>query len=184
MLAGVTNQTGRRRRGSEIHHGNRGRLRSFPYIARSWGLLFTRTQSRGSSAAARGGASAISLLTAPGFMTKTERACIAAIAIPPAYEDVRISPMLRGHLQAAGLVDRAPMQYSYNADWTERHARPKFEKLVAFAQTLPTLQRWIGSHLRGEAGAHETAITPTLVLIDRSVAAGRTQCLYGRIWQS
>ena len=47
---------------------------------------------------------------------KTERARIAAIAIPPAYDDVRVSPMLRGHLQAAGLDDRAPMQYRYHAD--------------------------------------------------------------------
>lgn len=99
---------------------------------------------------------------------KDERARIAAIAVPPAYGDVWISPMLRGHLQATGLDDRERKQYRYHADWTEHHAQLKFEKLVAFAQTLPKLRRWIGTHLRGAAGERETAIAATLALIDRA----------------
>ncbi|MCF7698224.1 DNA topoisomerase IB [Loktanella sp. M215] len=97
-----------------------------------------------------------------------ERDRIAAIAVPPAFEDVWISPLLRGHLQATGLDDRERKQYRYHADWTEHHAQLKFEKLAAFAESLPQLRRWIGSRLRGPIGDRDTAVAATLALIDRA----------------
>lgn len=97
-----------------------------------------------------------------------ERARIAAIAVPPAYSDVWISPLLRGHLQATGLDDRSRKQYRYHADWTDHHAQLKFEKLVGFAESLPRLRRWISDRLRGEVGDRDTAIAATLALIDRA----------------
>lgn len=97
-----------------------------------------------------------------------ERDRIAAIAVPPAYENVWISPLLRGHLQATGLDDRARKQYRYHADWTEHHSQLKFEKLASFAESLPQLRRWIGSHLRNPIGERDTAVAATLALIDRA----------------
>ncbi|SEN00169.1 DNA topoisomerase-1 [Loktanella fryxellensis] len=97
-----------------------------------------------------------------------ERARIAAIAVPPAYGDVWISPLPKGHLQATGFDDRERKQYRYHADWTAHHALLKFENLGQFAQTLPGLRRWIASRLRGEVGDRDTAIAATLALIDRA----------------
>ncbi len=99
---------------------------------------------------------------------KAERARLAALAVPPAYTDVWISPMLKGHLQATGFDDRARKQYRYHADWTLHHANRKFDTLAGFAETLPRLRRWIESHLRGEAGDFDTALAATLALIDRA----------------
>ncbi|MFZ3583254.1 DNA topoisomerase IB [Loktanella sp. DJP18] len=99
---------------------------------------------------------------------KEERQRIAALAVPPAYDDVWISPILRGHLQATGLDDRKRKQYRYHADWTDHHAQLKFHKLAGFAETLPKLRRWIADRLRGPIGDRETAVAATLALIDRA----------------
>ena len=99
---------------------------------------------------------------------KDERRRIAAIAVPPAYDDVWISPLLRGHLQATGQDDRARKQYRYHADWTQHHAQLKFDKLLGFADSLPSLRRWIADRLRGEVGDRDMAIAATLALIDRA----------------
>lgn len=99
---------------------------------------------------------------------KEERARIAALAVPPAYTDVWISPLIRGHLQATGYDDRARKQYRYHADWTEHHAQLKFGKLVEFADALPRLRRWIADRLRGDVGDFDTALAATLALIDRA----------------
>ena len=96
-----------------------------------------------------------------------ERARIAAIAVPPAYDEVWISPLPRGHLQATGLDDRARKQYRYHTDWTAHHAQLKFGKLVDFAESLPSLRRWIADRLRGTVGDRDVAIAATLALIDR-----------------
>lgn len=99
---------------------------------------------------------------------EAERARIASIAVPPAYDDVWISPMLQGHLQATGLDDKARKQYRYHADWTQHHSQLKFDKLLGFAESLPRLRRWIESRLRGEIGERETAVAAVLALIDRA----------------
>ena len=97
-----------------------------------------------------------------------ERSRIARIAVPPAYDDVWISPVVRGHLQATGMDDRNRKQYRYHADWTQHHAQLKFEKLTSFADTLPSLRRWIADRLRRDIGDRELAIAATLALIDRA----------------
>ena len=45
---------------------------------------------------------------------------IAALAIPPAWEDVWISPYHNGHIQAAGTDAAGRRQYLYHEQWRER----------------------------------------------------------------
>lgn len=44
-----------------------------------------------------------------------ERRRLEAMAVPPAYEDVWMSPLANGHLQATGRDARARKQYRYHA---------------------------------------------------------------------
>lgn len=97
----------------------------------------------------------------------SERARINALAVPPAYEDVWISPKPNGHLQATGRDARARKQYRYHADWTRQRALKKYDQLVEFGRSLPRLRRWITSRLKGDTGEAETAIAAVLALIDR-----------------
>ena len=97
-----------------------------------------------------------------------ERERIAALAVPPAYADVWISPELRGHLQATGLDARARKQYRYHPDWSAWRGIRKFDALPAFGQALPRIRRRIQIALQGDAGERDFAIAAVLRLIDRT----------------
>jgi DNA topoisomerase-1 len=97
-----------------------------------------------------------------------ERARIEALAVPPAYSDVWISPRRRGHLQATGFDARARKQYRYHADWQAWRAATKFDGLAEFGAALPRLRGRIARALDGEAGARDFAVAALLRLIDRS----------------
>ncbi|HET7169798.1 MAG TPA: hypothetical protein VFI69_11420 [Candidatus Limnocylindrales bacterium] len=68
------------------------------------------------------------------------RARIAALAIPPAWTDVWISPSPNGHLQASGRDARGRKQYRYHADWSRRRGADKFDRMLAFAKALPAIR--------------------------------------------
>lgn len=97
-----------------------------------------------------------------------EIARIKALAIPPAWDDVWISPHPNGHLQATGRDGRGRKQYRYHPDWAERRAASKFDRLEAFGTALPAIRRWIETRLRGEPGDLDTAVAAVLALLDRA----------------
>ncbi|MBS0322049.1 MAG: DNA topoisomerase IB [Proteobacteria bacterium] len=74
---------------------------------------------------------------------KGELARIAKLAIPPAYDDVWICMHPRGHLQATGRDARGRKQYRYHADWRVARDGGKFERMAAFAASLPRLRRHV-----------------------------------------
>ena len=97
-----------------------------------------------------------------------ERARIEALAVPPAYEDVWISPKVQGHLQATGRDARARKQYRYHPDWTEWRARKKFDRLAEFGLALPRIRDRVARALRdGAAGEHGFALAAVIAMIDQ-----------------
>lgn len=66
---------------------------------------------------------------------------IRALAIPPAWTDVWICPIANGHLQASGRDARGRKQYRYHADWSAVRGEGKFDRIVAFGESLPRLRR-------------------------------------------
>lgn len=66
---------------------------------------------------------------------------IRAIAIPPAWTDVWISPWPNGHLQATGRDARGRKQYRYHARWRDRRGTENFDRMVDFARSLPRIRR-------------------------------------------
>ncbi len=65
---------------------------------------------------------------------------IRALAIPPAYTGVWISPTANGHIQATGRDARGRKQYRYHARWREVQDETKFGRMVAFARRLPKIR--------------------------------------------
>ena len=79
---------------------------------------------------------------------KLER--IQELVIPPAWRDVWISPRPKAKLQATG-VDRAGRrQYLYHPEFRARQEQEKFDRLVLFAERLPTLRKAMTKHIEGE----------------------------------
>ncbi|MEV7972905.1 DNA topoisomerase IB [Cellulomonas sp. NPDC089187] len=66
---------------------------------------------------------------------------ITALAIPPAWRDVWISPWPNGHIQAAGLDDARRRQYLYHVQWRARRDRLKHDHVLDVARRLPAARR-------------------------------------------
>jgi DNA topoisomerase I len=78
---------------------------------------------------------------------------IRSLVIPPAWEDVWISPRAGAKLQATGVDAAGRRQYLYHPDFRAAQERAKFERLLHFAKSLPTLRSRALRHL--ELGPYE-----------------------------
>jgi DNA topoisomerase IB len=65
---------------------------------------------------------------------------IGALAIPPAWTHVWISPDPLGHIQATGVDSRGRTQYRYHQLWREQRDAQKFAHMLRFAGVLPALR--------------------------------------------
>ena len=96
-----------------------------------------------------------------------ERSRLAALAVPPAYENVWISPIDNGHLLATGYDARTRKQYKYHPDWTEFRALRKYEKLAEFGAALPAIRNAVADGLQAEAGDRDFALAALVSMLDR-----------------
>jgi DNA topoisomerase-1 len=65
---------------------------------------------------------------------------IRALAIPPAYADVWISPISNGHLQATGRDAKGRKQYRYHERWRAVRDETKYDRMLAFGDALPRVR--------------------------------------------
>ncbi|MEL6901424.1 MAG: DNA topoisomerase IB [Cyanobacteria bacterium J06606_4] len=72
---------------------------------------------------------------------KALRSRIEALAIPPSWRDVWICCDHNGHLRATGRDLKRRKQYRYHPDWIALRKQLKFDRLIPFAQALPTLRK-------------------------------------------
>lgn len=91
---------------------------------------------------------------------------IRSLAIPPAWQNVWISPYPNGHIQATGTDAAGRRQYIYHPHWRELKDREKFDRSLAFAQSLPAARRLITKHLRSEGSGPERAFAAALRIVD------------------
>jgi DNA topoisomerase I len=91
---------------------------------------------------------------------------IGSLVLPPAWTHVRISPSARSALQAVGIDSSGRVQYKYHASFTERQQRKKYEKIVAFGQSLPTLRRVTNQHIEMEGFPRERVLALVIRLIN------------------
>jgi len=65
---------------------------------------------------------------------------IRALAVPPGWGSVWISPDPLGHIQATGVDSRGRTQYRYHQLWREQRDEQKFTHMLRFAAALPALR--------------------------------------------
>ena len=65
---------------------------------------------------------------------------IRKLAIPPAWEHVRITDLANGHLQAVGRDNRDRKQYRYHPQWSKIRKQTRFYNMAAFGQILPLIR--------------------------------------------
>lgn len=93
---------------------------------------------------------------------------IRALAIPPAWTEVRIAPSPRAKVQATGYDGAGRKQYIYSANFVRRNARRKFRKLLPFARALPRLREVTNMHLRQEGLGRERVLATVVRLMVRA----------------
>jgi DNA topoisomerase I len=75
---------------------------------------------------------------------------IEALAIPPAWKDVWISPRPTAKLQATGIDAAGRRQYLYHGEYRAAQEEAKFDKLVRFADALPAFREAMSRHMELE----------------------------------
>jgi DNA topoisomerase I len=75
---------------------------------------------------------------------------IEALKIPPAWQDVWISPRPGAKLQATGIDAAGRRQYLYHPAYRAQQEQAKYDKLIRFAERLPDLREAMAEHLAGE----------------------------------
>jgi len=94
---------------------------------------------------------------------------IRALAIPPAWKKVWISPDPRGHVQATGRDARGRKQYRYHRDWRASRDGNKFERMEAFATLLPVIRRRTVADLARPGLPREKVLATVVQLLERSL---------------
>lgn len=100
---------------------------------------------------------------------RRERERIAAIAIPPAWTDVWISPRPDGHILATGRDDKGRKQYRYHPRWREVRDGDKFDNLAAFGRSLPELRKVVAADLKRPGMPREKVLGLVVKLLDETL---------------
>ena len=88
------------------------------------------------------------------------------LVIPPAWEDVWISPFANGHLQAVGTDEAGRRQYLYHPDWRARRDLLKYERVMQLGRVLAEVRRRLLTDLAGDAMSRERASAIAVRLLD------------------
>ncbi|KQZ27982.1 DNA topoisomerase [Mesorhizobium sp. Root552] len=94
---------------------------------------------------------------------------IRALAIPPAWKNVWISPDPAGHIQATGRDFKGRKQYRYHADWAAERDGQKYDSLVEFAKALPRLRARVDADLRRHGLPFERVVAAVVWLLDNTM---------------
>jgi DNA topoisomerase-1 len=92
---------------------------------------------------------------------------IRALGIPPAWREVWICPVPTGHLQAVGTDAAGRRQYLYHEAWRTRRDQAKFDHMLEFAHTLPSLRERAAEHLDQEGLTRDRVLACATRLLDR-----------------
>lgn len=91
---------------------------------------------------------------------------IAKLVLPPAWENVWISPYENGHLQATGLDAKGRKQYRYHANWSKIRNQSKFYRIQNFAKALPLIRKQLDKDLNRKGLPYEKVVALVIRLIE------------------
>ncbi|MNJ95161.1 Eukaryotic DNA topoisomerase I, catalytic core [compost metagenome] len=91
---------------------------------------------------------------------------IKKLVIPPAWENVWISPFDNGHLQVTGNDTKGRKQYRYHPSWNKIRNQSKFFKLRRFANALPLIRQQIEKDLKRNGLPYEKVVALVIKLIE------------------
>ncbi|MFF5288953.1 DNA topoisomerase IB [Paractinoplanes globisporus] len=88
---------------------------------------------------------------------------VKGLVIPPAWEQVWISPEPRGHIQATGVDAAGRTQYLYHPEWRAARDATKFDHVREVAGRLPRVRRRLRADLTAGGGLTRERVLAALV---------------------
>lgn len=93
---------------------------------------------------------------------------LSAMAVPPAYVEVRYAVDPNLHLQAVGRDAAGRLQYRYHADWEKVREHRKANRLARLVNALPKIRRNVSQLLAGDEPTREFALAAVIELVTRT----------------
>jgi DNA topoisomerase-1 len=148
--------------------GSDGNGNGYVDLADDAGLVYMTDEAPGYRRARRG--RGFSYLGPNGnTVSETERDRIAALAVPPAWEQVWISPEPRAHILATGYDSAGRKQYVYHPVWEEIRDEVKFERTGHFGRAIARLRSRVDRDLRRHGLNREKVIALAVAVLDRTL---------------
>ena len=94
---------------------------------------------------------------------------IRSMTLPPAWDNVWISPKANGHLQATGIDTKNRKQYRYHTKWNTIRSQTKFVRMVAFGEALPLLRARLANDLKSTTFSREKVIAIALSVMEQTL---------------
>ena len=91
---------------------------------------------------------------------------IRSLGIPPAWTNVWICPESNGHIQATGRDAKGRKQYRYHPRWREVRDETKYNRMIEFAEALPTIRSRVAHDLKLSGLPHEKVLAAVVWLLD------------------
>jgi DNA topoisomerase I len=93
---------------------------------------------------------------------------LKALAVPPAYTEVRYARSPRAHLQAVGRDAAGRLQYRYHPDWEKVRELRKARRLARLVEALPKIRRSVAQRLAANDLSREFALSAVIELVART----------------
>ena len=94
---------------------------------------------------------------------------IKSLVIPPAWQEVWISPFSNSHIQATGLDARGRKQYIYHKEWIKYRCETKFDKMEAFGEALPLIRKQVEKDLARKSLDKKKVLSAVVGLLDHTL---------------
>ena len=88
------------------------------------------------------------------------------LVIPPAWQDVWITPHPNGHLQAVGTDDAGRRQYLYHPHWRASRDAAKFDRILDFGKAMSKARERVLTDIGAEGMSLERACAVAVRLLD------------------
>lgn len=134
--------------------------------AKAVGLRYSLMSDKGYYRKRKG--SGFSYINENGHVVKDKEVLerIKRLVIPPAWENVWISPFENGHLQVTGIDTRNRKQYRYHPQWNKIRNQSKFFRLRRFANALPSIRTQVDKDLERKGLPYEKVVALVVRLIE------------------
>lgn len=93
---------------------------------------------------------------------------IKKLVLPPAWQNVWISPYADSHLQATGSDVKGRKQYKYHTHWSHVRSRNKFSRMRAFANALPKIRKAVEHDIARRNISKEKVMATVVQLMEKA----------------